>query len=66
MALVSTLIVVPDVPLAGAALILGVDRFLSEARSMTNVVGNAVATLVIAKWEGELDMDALHAALDNG
>lgn len=63
-ALVSTLIVVPDVPLAGAALILGVDRFLSEARSMTNVVGNAVATLVIAKWEGELDMDALHAALD--
>ena len=65
-ALVSTLIVVPEVPLAGAALILGVDRFLSEARSMTNVVGNAVATLAIAKWEGELDMQALHAALDGG
>lgn len=63
-ALVSTLIVVPEVPLAGAALILGVDRFMSEARSVTNVIGNAVATLAVARWDGVLDREALHACLD--
>ncbi|MEW6255007.1 MAG: C4-dicarboxylate transporter DctA [Pseudomonadota bacterium] len=64
-ALISTLTVVHEVPLAGAALILGVDRFLSEARSVTNVIGNTVATLAVAKWEGVLDMEALHACLDS-
>lgn len=63
-ALAATLSVVPDLPLAGIALILGIDRFLSEARSTTNMIGNAVATLVVAKWEGALDMERLRAALD--
>ncbi|MEO7414467.1 MAG: C4-dicarboxylate transporter DctA [Opitutaceae bacterium] len=53
--LAATLAATDHVPVAGMALILGVDRFLSEARAITNVIGNAVATLVIAKWEGALD-----------
>ena len=61
--LAATLAVVPTVPVAGMALILGIDRFMSECRALTNFVGNAVATLVVARWEGELDRDALHAAL---
>ena len=62
--LAATLAVVPAVPIAGMALILGVDRFMSECRALTNFIGNAVATLVVARWEGELDRDALRAALD--
>ncbi|WP_435168189.1 dicarboxylate/amino acid:cation symporter [Falsirhodobacter sp. 1013] len=62
--LAATLSVVPTVPLAGMALILGVDRFMSECRALTNFVGNAVATLVVARWEGELDTAKLHAALN--
>lgn len=62
--LAATLAVVPEIPVAGMALILGIDRFMSECRALTNITGNAVATLVVAKWEGELDMDRLHAALD--
>ncbi|AXK72889.1 dicarboxylate/amino acid:cation symporter [Lysobacter sp. TY2-98] len=62
--LAATLAVVPEVPVAGMALILGVDRFMSECRSLTNFIGNAVATVVVARWEGELDRDALKAALD--
>ncbi|MET0259333.1 MAG: cation:dicarboxylase symporter family transporter, partial [Methylobacterium sp.] len=61
--LAATLSVVPSVPVAGMALILGVDRFMSECRALTNLVGNAVATLVVARWEGELDTDRLQAAL---
>ncbi len=61
--LAATLAVVPDVPVAGMALILGVDRFMSECRSLTNFVGNAVATIVVARWEGALDRDALTRAL---
>jgi aerobic C4-dicarboxylate transport protein len=61
--LAATLAVVPSVPVAGMALILGIDRFMSECRALTNFVGNAVATLVVARWEGELDQEALHAAL---
>lgn len=61
--LAATLAVVPDVPVAGMALILGIDRFMSECRALTNFVGNAVATLVVARWEGELDQEQLHAAL---
>lgn len=64
--LAATLAVVPAVPVAGMALILGIDRFMSECRALTNFVGNAVATLVVARWEGELDREALHAALGSG
>ena len=62
--LAATLAVVPEVPVAGMALILGVDRFMSECRSLTNFIGNAVATLVVARWEGALDRDALTRALE--
>ena len=58
-ALVATLTVVPDIPVAGMALILGVDRFMSELRALVNVIGNGVATLVLSRWEGELDMARL-------
>ena len=61
--LAATLAVVPSVPVAGMALILGIDRFMSECRALTNFIGNAVATLVVARWEGELDRETLHAAL---
>jgi aerobic C4-dicarboxylate transport protein len=54
---------VPSVPVAGMALILGVDRFMSECRSLTNFIGNAVATVVVSKWEGKLDIEQLNAAL---
>ena len=62
--LAATLQVVPSVPLAGMALILGVDRFMSECRAVTNFMGNAVATLVVARWEGQLDRGKLAAALN--
>jgi len=58
-ALVATMMVVPTIPVAGMALILGVDRFLSMCRAVVNMIGNAVATLVIARWENELDRAAL-------
>jgi aerobic C4-dicarboxylate transport protein len=63
--LAATLAVVPSVPVAGLALILGVDRFMSEARALTNMIGNAVATLVVASWEGELDFARLADELAN-
>jgi aerobic C4-dicarboxylate transport protein len=63
-ALVATLSVVPTIPLAGMALIFGIDRFMSEARALVNMIGNAVATVVMAAWEGELDRDKLRLALD--
>ncbi len=50
---------VPTVPVAAMVLILGVDCFLAECRSLTNIIGNAVATLAVAVWEGELDRDRL-------
>ena len=61
--LAATLTIVPSVPVAGMALILGVDRFMSECRSLTNFIGNAVATVVVARWEGELDAERLNRAL---
>ncbi|KYO56368.1 dicarboxylate/amino acid:cation symporter [Tistrella mobilis] len=64
--LAATLAVVPSVPVAGMALILGVDRFMSECRSLTNFVGNAMAAIVVARWEGELDRDRLAATLEAG
>lgn len=61
--LAATLSIVPTVPLAGMALILGIDRFMSECRSLTNFIGNAVATIVVAKWDGAVDKAKLDAAL---
>lgn len=61
--LAATLAVVPDVPVKGLALILGIDRFMSEARAMTNLIGNGVAAIVISKWEKALDMKALQNRL---
>ena len=61
--LAATLSAVGSVPVAGLALILGIDRFMSEARALTNTVGNGVATLVVARWCGELDTDRLTARL---
>jgi aerobic C4-dicarboxylate transport protein len=58
-ALVATMMVIPTIPVAGMALILGIDRFLSMCRAVVNMIGNAVATLVIARWENELDRIAL-------
>lgn len=62
--LAATLSIVPSVPVAGMALILGVDRFMSECRSLTNFIGNAVATIVVARWDNALDREQLKRALD--
>lgn len=62
--LAATLSVVPSVPIAGMTLILGIDRFMSECRALTNLVGNAVAAVVVARWEGELDTKQLDAAMN--
>ena len=62
-ALVATMMVIPTIPVAGMALILGIDRFLSMCRAVVNMIGNAVATLVVARWENELDRDSLQREL---
>ena len=64
--LAATLSVLPAIPVAGMALILGVDRFMSECRSLTNFVGNAVATIVVARWEGAVDPVKLRDAFRAG
>lgn len=61
--LAATLSILPTIPVAGIALILGVDRFMSECRSLTNFIGNAVATIVVARWEGVLNREQLDHAL---
>jgi len=63
--LAATLSAVGGVPVAGLALILGIDRFMSEARALTNLIGNGVATVVVGKWLGDLDVDRLHRQLNN-
>jgi aerobic C4-dicarboxylate transport protein len=63
--LAATLSVVPSVPVAGMALILGIDRFMSECRALTNLMGNAVATIVVSRWEGALDDAQLKQALSS-
>ncbi|MDR2282209.1 MAG: dicarboxylate/amino acid:cation symporter [Sphingobacterium sp.] len=63
--LAATLAVVPEVPIAGMTLILGVDKFMSECRALTNFIGNAVATIVVAKWENQLDPIQLEETLNN-
>ena len=64
--LAATLAVVPDIPIASLALLVGVDRFMSECRALTNLVGNGVATIVIARWEGDLDREKLAYELNKG
>ena len=64
--LAATLSAVGHIPVASLALILGIDRFMSEARAITNVIGNGVATLVVARWTGDLDMQTLRAGLSRG
>lgn len=61
--LAATLAVVPAIPVAGLALILGIDRFMSEARALTNFIGNGVATVIISKWENELDQEKMNNAM---
>jgi len=63
--LAATFAAVPTIPLAGLALILGIDRFMSEARALTNLIGNGVATVVVSRWENELDLPKLQRVLDN-
>jgi aerobic C4-dicarboxylate transport protein len=63
--LAATLSSVGTIPVAGIALILGVDRFMSEARALTNLIGNGVATLVVSRWEGALDNDRMRRLLDS-
>lgn len=62
--LAATFAAVPTIPVAGLALILGVDRFMSEARALTNLVGNGVATMVVSRWEGELDKKRMSQVLN--
>ncbi|QDR78873.1 dicarboxylate/amino acid:cation symporter [Sporomusa termitida] len=64
--LAATLSVIPTVPVAGLALILGIDRFMSEARALTNLIGNGVATVVVSRWENELDARQLALGLNKG
>jgi aerobic C4-dicarboxylate transport protein len=61
--LAATLAVVPKVPLSSLAILVGIDRFMSECRALTNLVGNGVATVVVSRWEGELSRDQLQRAL---
>jgi len=61
--LAATLSAVGTVPVAGLALILGIDRFMSEARALTNLIGNGVATVVVARWTGDLDVEKMNAEL---
>jgi len=63
--LAATLSIVPDIPIQSLALLLGIDKFMSECRALTNLIGNGVATIVISRWEGELDTDALHETMSH-
>ena len=61
--LAATLAIVPDIPIASLAILVGIDKFMSECRALTNLIGNGVATVVLSRWEGELDKDKLHEAM---
>lgn len=63
--LAATLAVVPEIPIAGMTLILGIDKFMSECRAVTNVIGNSVATVVVANWENQLDKKQLQLCLNH-
>jgi aerobic C4-dicarboxylate transport protein len=62
--LAATLATVPTIPVAGLALIIGIDRFMSEARALTNLIGNGVATVVVAKWDGALNARRMNRILN--
>ena len=64
--LAATLATVPGIPVAGMALILGIDKFMSEARAITNHIGNCTAAVVLASWEKEIDWDKFHKELARG
>ena len=61
--LAATLTIIPDIPIQALAILVGIDKFMSECRALTNLIGNGVATVVISRWEGELDRTELHAAM---
>jgi aerobic C4-dicarboxylate transport protein len=63
-ALVATLTVIPTIPVAGMALILGIDRFMSMCRALLNMIGNGVATIVVSRWEHELSAETLRKNLE--
>jgi aerobic C4-dicarboxylate transport protein len=63
--LAATLSAVGGVPVEGLALILGIDRFMSEARALTNLIGNGVATIVVARWTGDVDSERMQRILNN-
>ena len=63
-ALVATLTVMPDLPVAGVAILVGIDRFMSEARALTSIMSNCVASVVVAMWEKACDRAVLHNELD--
>jgi aerobic C4-dicarboxylate transport protein len=64
--LAATLTIIPDIPVVALAVLVGIDRFMSECRAITNAIGNGVATLVVARWENELDMEQLTRELAKG
>jgi aerobic C4-dicarboxylate transport protein len=61
--LAATLSIVPDIPIQALAVLVGIDKFMSECRALTNLVGNGVATIVVSRWEGELDREKLNEAM---
>jgi aerobic C4-dicarboxylate transport protein len=61
--LAATLAIVPDIPIASLAILVGIDKFMSECRALTNIIGNGVASVVISRWEGELDVKKLHETM---
>jgi aerobic C4-dicarboxylate transport protein len=61
--LAATLSIIPDIPIQSLAILVGIDKFMSDCRALTNLVGNGVATVVISRWEGELDVNKLHEAM---
>jgi aerobic C4-dicarboxylate transport protein len=61
--LAATLSIIPDIPIQSLAILVGIDKFMSECRALTNLVGNGVATIVISRWEGELDPEKLRQVM---
>jgi aerobic C4-dicarboxylate transport protein len=61
--LAATLTIIPDIPIQALAILVGIDKFMSECRALTNLIGNGVATIVISRWEGELNKDQLREAM---
>jgi aerobic C4-dicarboxylate transport protein len=62
--LAATLSAIPTLPVAGLSLLIGIDRFMSEARAITNLIGNALAAVVVARWEGAADVRRMHRILN--